>query len=180
MAKTPFIPVITEERSITPAYLSQVLNSLKKGEFLEIGRGEDYSIEIFLSYHNPITGRKERRQFRNRLFINPEVEPVSTAWLPTSAVDYGYKNYSPKIRKFKRAKNRINPDTKLDMMRASLSMELAGMKFSDGEIFYDAGASIGSGATYQMFKIGSLQVFTKADMKPKMYRTGDRGEMIYL
>lgn len=180
MSKSPNTPVIAKTEEITPIYLSKILNSLKKGEFLEIGRGDDYSVEIYLSYHNPGTGKVERREFRNRLFVNPAIEPVEHSWLPTSAVDYGYTNHSPRIRKFKKNKRRLGRDVELDMMRASLQMEMASRKYSDGEPFFDAGASIGAGASYQMFIIGSLQVFTKADMKPRMYRTGDRGEMIYL
>jgi len=162
----------TDITQVTPSNISFIVDRLDKGESLVISRKDDGTV-VFSITKGTGTKQRETKHLDNCLFSMVNREPVAPGWMgvheePTPGNRIARRDH----RKLIHEKAKRDSSSK-DMMLGCLSLQLAFMDLSEASLTKSHMTS------YYVWKLGEYEVYTTPDKEVKMWKAGERGELIY-
>lgn len=155
-------------KDITPANFSYIIEGLGEGEMLTVKR-EKGELKFSIRAKELAT-----RSLNNRLSFALNREPVHQGWMAYSEdASYERKKVRPKHKVELNKKDRSSESRK-EMLRASLILELEGMNIGDASIVQRSTSS------YYQFELGPFVVLTRADKTPVSVQEKTGGDIIFL
>lgn len=162
----------TTIKSVTPANISFIVDRLDRNESLVISRKDDGTVVFSITKGTGIKQR-ETTHLDNCLFSMMNKEPVSPGWMGV------HEEATPRDNLIRREhRKEIHEKVKKsgsarDMMLACLSLQLAFMDLSEASLTKNHLTS------YYVWKLGEYEVYTNSEKEVKMWKEGERGELVY-
>ena len=163
----------TDISQVTPSNISFIVDRLDNGESLVISRRDDGTV-VFSITKGTGTKQRETTHLDNCLFSVLNKEPVAPGWMGVHE-EPSHKDTLIRREHRKLIHEKVKKSgSARDMMLACLSLELAFMDISEASLTKNHMTS------YYVWKLGDYEVYTTPDKEVKMWKEGERGELVYV